>query len=180
MFCSRTSNNMINKIHECSLVGILDDKTNSFADVLTKIKPTKTISWIFQTQLFKPMSNLASPKIKNVFTPRVNNFNLKKLQEFATKGNRDSTSRGEGGRSPLMGHISHLKCCLKSVFEKKLPIFSMRGLLPCAIDKLFIEVVIFQETFPAQNNALREKCSNAEFYSGPYFPVFGLNTWLTP
>ena len=42
MFCSRTSNNMINKIHECLLRVILDVKTNPFADVLTKIKTIKT------------------------------------------------------------------------------------------------------------------------------------------
>ena len=75
-----------------------------------------------------------------------------------------------------MGYIFHLKCCLKSVFEKKLQIFSMQSLLPCAIDELFIEMAIFQETFPAQNNALHEKCPNTEFFSGPYFPVVGLST----
>ena len=42
MFCSRTSNNMTNRIHECLLRVILDDKTNSFADVLTKIRTIKT------------------------------------------------------------------------------------------------------------------------------------------
>ena len=36
------------------------------------------------TQLFKPMNNLASLKIKNVFTPRVNNYNLKNLQQRET------------------------------------------------------------------------------------------------
>ena len=36
------------------------------------------------TQLFKPMSNLASLKIYNVFTPRVNNYNLKNLQRRET------------------------------------------------------------------------------------------------
>ena len=42
MFYSRTSNNMINKVHECLLRVILDDKANLFADVLTKIKAIKT------------------------------------------------------------------------------------------------------------------------------------------
>ena len=56
----------------------------------------------------------------------------------------------------------------------------MRGLHPCAIDELFIEMAIFQEILPAQNNALCEKCPNREFFCGPYFPVFGLNTGLTP
>ena len=116
------------------------------------------------TQLFKPMSNLASLKIENVFIPRVNNYNLKHFQRFATKRNRGSNSRGEGSRSPLMGYISHLKCCLKSVFEKKLQIFFIRSLLTYAIDELFIEMAIFQKTFPAQNNALREKCPNTEFF----------------
>ena len=104
---------------------------------------------VLMTQLFKPMSNLASLKIENVFTPYVNNYNLKNLQRSATKRNRGSNRRGEGSRSPHMGYISHLKCCLKSVFEKKLQIFSMRSLLPCAIDELFIEMAIFQETYPA-------------------------------
>ena len=36
------------------------------------------------TQLFKPMSNLASLKIYNVFTPCVNNYNLKNLQRRET------------------------------------------------------------------------------------------------
>ena len=135
---------------------------------------------VLMTHLFKPMSNLASLKIENVFTPRVNNYNVKNLQRFATKRNMGSNSRGEGSRSPLMGYISHLKCCLKSVSEKKLQIFFMRGFLPYAIDEFFIEMAIFQETFPAQNNALREKCPNTEFFSGPYFPVFALNMGLTP
>ena len=36
------------------------------------------------TQLFKPMSNLAYLKIENVFIPRVNNYNLKNLQQRET------------------------------------------------------------------------------------------------
>ena len=88
---------------------------------------------VLVTHLFKPMNNLASLKIENVFTPRVNNYNLRNLQRFATKRNRDSNSRVEGSRSPLMGYISHSKCCLKSIFEKKLQIFSMLGLLPWRI-----------------------------------------------
>ena len=27
-----------------------------------------------------------------------------------------------------------------------------------------------------QTSTLREKCPNKDFFSGPYFPVFGLNT----
>ena len=88
---------------------------------------------VLMTQLFKPMSNLASLKIENVFTPRINNYNLKNLQRFATKRSRGSNSRGEGSRSPIMGYIFHSKCCLKSISEKKLQIFSMRGLLPWRI-----------------------------------------------
>ena len=85
---------------------------------------------VLMTQLFKPMSNLASVKIENASTPSVNKYNLKPLQRFATKWNRGSNDRGKGSRSPLMGYISHSKCCLKSIFQKKLQIFSMRGLLP--------------------------------------------------
>ena len=91
---------MINKIHECLLRLILDDKTNSFADVLTKIKTIKTKinhkpSAEFSSlndALFKPMSNLASLKIENVFIPRVNNYNLKNLQQ------RETEAQIAGGR----------------------------------------------------------------------------------
>ena len=31
-------------------------------------------------------------------------------------------------------------------------------------------------TSTKQYSTLREKCPNTEFFSGPYFPVFGLNT----
>ena len=88
---------------------------------------------VLMTQLFKPMTNLASAKIENAFTSCVNNYNLKHLHRFATKRNRGSNDRGKGSRSLLMGYISHSKCCLKSIFKKKLQIFFMRGLLPWRI-----------------------------------------------
>ena len=34
----------------------------------------------------------------------------------------------------------------------------------------------FCSMFPFYTPSLREKCANTEFFSGTYFPVFGLNT----
>ena len=37
-------------------------------------------------------------------------------------------------------------------------------------------VADFKTREKSLNGSLREKCPNTEFFSGPYFPVFGLNT----
>ena len=85
MFCSRTSNNMINKIHERALRIILYDKTSSFADTLGKnvdITNHQRNVQVLMTELFKIMKII---QLLNMFTLCVNNFNLRNFQELATK-----------------------------------------------------------------------------------------------
>ena len=86
---------MINKIHEHLLRIILDDEISSFADMLGKnidITNHQRNIQVLVTEPFKIMNNLAPPIMDNTFTPRLNNFNLRNFQDFATE--RKKTVKG--------------------------------------------------------------------------------------
>ena len=74
MFCSRTSNNGINKVHERALRIALDNNIESFLKLLGKSQVVTNHQqniWILMTELFKVVNNLLCPIMHN-FVATVN------------------------------------------------------------------------------------------------------------
>ena len=87
MFCSKTSNNMINKIHERALRLILDDHISGFDTLLQNNIDTCNHHRNIQTfmiEIHKMKNNLNPPIMDNIFERRNNTYN----QEFAAKRKR--------------------------------------------------------------------------------------------
>ena len=89
MICSRTSNNMINKIHERALRLILNDHTSDFDTLLQNNNNTCNHHRNMQTlmtETYKIKNNLNPPIMMDLMFERRNNtYNLRNFQEFATK-----------------------------------------------------------------------------------------------
>ena len=91
MFCSRTSNNMINKIHERTLRSILNDHTSDFDALLQTNNDTCNHHRNIQTlmiEIYKMKNNLNPSIMDNTFERRNNTYNLRNFQEFVTKTKR--------------------------------------------------------------------------------------------
>ena len=91
MFCFRTSNNMINKIHERVRRLILNDHTSDFDTLLQNNNDTcnhhKKIQTLM-TEIYKIKNNLNPPIMDVMFERRNDMYNLRNFQEFATKRKR--------------------------------------------------------------------------------------------
>jgi len=88
MFCSRKSNNLINKIHERALRIILGDDINDFEILLQNNKDIRNHHRNIQTlmiEIFKIKNELAPPIMENMFERRSTNYNLRNFQEFLTE-----------------------------------------------------------------------------------------------
>ena len=90
MFWSRTSNNMINKLHERSLRVILNDYSSDFNillennDICNHHRNIQTLL----TEVFKMKNKLAPPITDSTLNKRFNTYNLRNFQEFATERKR--------------------------------------------------------------------------------------------
>ena len=91
MFCSRTSNDMINKIHEQALRLIVNDHTSDFDTLLQINSDTCNHHRNIQTlmiEIYKLKNNLNPPIMDFMFERRDNMYNLMNFQEFGTKRKR--------------------------------------------------------------------------------------------
>ena len=91
MFSSRTSNNMINKIHERALRLILNDHITDFDILLQNNNDTCNHHGNTQTlmvEIYKIKNNLNLPIMDFTFERSNNRHNLKNFQEFVTKRKR--------------------------------------------------------------------------------------------
>ena len=91
MFCSRTSNNMINKLHERSLRIILNDYSSDFNILLENNNHIWSHHRNIQallTEVFKLKSGLAPPIMESILNKRFKTYNLRNFQEFATERKR--------------------------------------------------------------------------------------------
>ena len=86
MFCSRTSSNMINKLHERSLRIVLNDYSSNFNILLENNNDTSNhhINSLV-TEVFKMKNELAPPIMESILNKRFNTYNLRNFQEFATE-----------------------------------------------------------------------------------------------
>ena len=91
MFCSRTLNNMINKLHERSLRIILNYYSSNFNILLENnndISNHHRNIQAFLTEVFKMKNELAPPVMESILNKRFNAYNLRYFQEFATERRR--------------------------------------------------------------------------------------------
>ena len=91
MFCSGTSNNMINKLHTGSLRIILNDYSSGFNILLENNNDIcnhhKNIEALL-TEVFKKKNGLSPPIIESILNMGFHTFNLRNFQEFATERKR--------------------------------------------------------------------------------------------
>ena len=88
MFSSRTSNNMINKIHERALRSILNDHTCDLDTLLQNNNDTCNPHTNIQTlmaEIYKVKNSLNPPIMDFMFERRNNTYTLRNFQEFVTK-----------------------------------------------------------------------------------------------
>ena len=88
MFCSRTSNNMINKVHERALRVILGDDLRDFESLLQNYKEIcshhKNIQSL-KIDILKIKNELAPPIMDSMFERRNKSYNLHNFQQFFTE-----------------------------------------------------------------------------------------------
>ena len=91
MFCSRQTNNMINKIHERALRIVLNDHISDFETMLRNINGVtihhRNIQ-ILMIELFKIKHDLASPIMDSMLHRRTICYNIRNLQEFHSEKKR--------------------------------------------------------------------------------------------
>ena len=91
MFCSRTSNNMINKLHERSLRILLNDYSSNFNILLENNNDISNHHRSIQAlliEVFKMKNELAPPMMELILNKRFNTYNLRKFQDFGTERKR--------------------------------------------------------------------------------------------
>ena len=96
MFSSRTSNNLINKVHEKSLRIVSSDNHSSFKSLLSKYKEI-TIHQrnlqVLMTETFKIIKGISRPIMENFFILRENAHNVRNFQEISNE-NRKTVKYG--------------------------------------------------------------------------------------
>ena len=91
MFCSRNSNNMINKIHERALRVVQNDFNSDFDSLLQNSNDICNHHRNIQTlliEVFKIKNELAPPIMDSMFTRRENPYNLRNFREFEMERKR--------------------------------------------------------------------------------------------
>ena len=91
MFCSRQTNNMINKIHERALRIVLNDHFSDFETMLLNMNDITIHHRNIQTlmiELFKIKYDLAPPIMDSLLNRRTICYNFRNLQEFPSERKR--------------------------------------------------------------------------------------------
>ena len=91
MFCSRTSNNMINKAHKGALRVILNDHESDFETLLQNNNDVCNHHRNMQTlliKIFKIKKGFAPPILGSILKGRNNTYNVRNFQEFETERKR--------------------------------------------------------------------------------------------
>ena len=91
MFCSRQTNNMINKIHERALRIVLNDHFSDFETMLLNMNDITTHHRNIQTlmiELLKIKNDLTPPIMDSLLSRRTICYNFRNLQEFQSERKR--------------------------------------------------------------------------------------------
>ena len=91
IFCSRISNNTINKLHERSIRIILNDYSSDFNMLLENSNDIcnhhRNIQALL-TEVLKMQNGLAPPIMKSILNKRFNAYNIRNFQTFVTERKR--------------------------------------------------------------------------------------------
>ena len=88
MFCSRTSNNVINKVHERTLRAMLNDHGSNFETLLQNNNDVCNHHRNIQTlliEIIKTKKGFASPIMESILKGRKNISNVINFQKFETE-----------------------------------------------------------------------------------------------
>ena len=88
MFCSRTSNKIINKLYERSLKNDYSSDFNVLFENNNDICNHHRNIQALLTEVFNVKNELAPPIMESVLNTRFNTYNLRNFQEFATERKR--------------------------------------------------------------------------------------------
>ena len=107
MFCSRQTNNMINKLHERALRLVLNDHVSDF-EALLRISNDASFHHrniqMLMTELYKIKNELASPIMDSILNRRNITYNFRNLQKFQSERKRTVFN----GLETLSYRASHL------------------------------------------------------------------------
>ena len=91
MLCSRTSNNMINKLHDRSLITVLNDYSSDYNELLENNKDIcghHSYIHTLSIKVFKMKNELAPSTIEPMLDRSVNTYNLRNFHGFVTDRKR--------------------------------------------------------------------------------------------
>ena len=91
IFCSRISNNTINKLHERSIRIILNDYSSDFNMLLENSNDICNHHRNIQAlliEVLKMQNGLAPPIMKSILNKRFNTYNIRNFQTFVTERKR--------------------------------------------------------------------------------------------
>ena len=89
MFCWRTSNNMINKLHERLLIIVLNEYSSDYNELLEHNKDITSHHKNIQTLLIEVFKiELAPPIMEPMLNRSVNTYNLRSFQGLVSDRNR--------------------------------------------------------------------------------------------
>ena len=98
VFCSRKSNNLVNKVQDRALRLTYKDNENNFQTLLNENNETSVHQRNLQflmTEMYKIKNNYAPPIMHHLFQFRENTFNLRNFRELATHNKKTSNYRLE-------------------------------------------------------------------------------------
>ena len=114
MFCSRQSNNLINKIHERGLRLTCRDQIKDFQQIMreqNKITIHQRHLQVLMTEVYKIVNSIPPPIMNSLFKFRCNTINIKNFQEIYTE-NRKTVRYGTETvvyQAPLLWANLHTK-----------------------------------------------------------------------
>ena len=88
MFCSRSSNNCINNLHERVLRIVYNDYSSAFEDFLKKdnsVSVHHRNTGLLAIELYKAKDNLSSQPILELFQRREVNYNIRSQKDFSLR-----------------------------------------------------------------------------------------------
>ena len=91
MFCSRKTNNLINKVHERSLRTVSGDNHSSFKSLLSK---SKEIAFhqrnlqVLMREIYQIINGISPPIMENLFILRGNTHNVRNFQEISNENRK--------------------------------------------------------------------------------------------
>ena len=94
MFCSRKSNNIVNKLQERALRFTCKDNENNFQTLLNENNETSVYQRNLQflmTKIYKIKNNYAPPIMHHLFQFRENIFNLRNFSEIESHNKKTSS-----------------------------------------------------------------------------------------